>query len=374
MTCRSEKTPLLIHIGYPKALSTWLQTHLFKPEQGYVAIMDPVAVQLNLIDPTPFKFEPRKVQVYASEKIALLRPMEIPIISSEALAGNPFCGGYNARELADRICSTFPKAGVLIIIREQRAMIRSLYSSMISWGMPHSLKRILDPPDTRLGPQFTYDYLEYDRLVTYYQDRVGHDRVKVLPFESFSIDPAGFVRAIHKFSENHPALTAADSLSPLYRRRSNPGRTLLNLLVQRWLNYFLVSNTFNYAGLFKDSSRATLRRIKSCRRRERWFPGLTANWFEKGFQKKVLRHTRGRFAASNRRLEQLIGLSLNAYGYELTADYIHDSAQNQPGRDISANHENGLGNEPRRDFYQRQSRVKAGSTGPMTCSANRPCL
>jgi hypothetical protein len=51
----------LIHIGYHKALFSWMQKHLFLSECGFVTIMGPLAVRVEIIDPTPFALEAKKV-------------------------------------------------------------------------------------------------------------------------------------------------------------------------------------------------------------------------------------------------------------------------------------------------------------------------
>ncbi len=279
--------------------------------------MNPVVVQLNLIDPPPLAFEPTRVNGFLNDSIPPGRIGDrIPVVTSEALSGNMFCGGYNGKELSDRLRQVFPEGRILIIVREQRTMLRSLYSSFISWGMPHSIDRYLNPVDGRKVPQYNPSYLQYDRLVTYYFRLFGERNVLVLCFEQFAENPKRFVRSICDFSKNAAfSQNALDSLP--FDKRVNKGRILMNLMLQRWLNYFFVANGFNYSGLFKDTSATARKRLNACKRRNDLFPRFMHNWFEKTFEKKIIEKTKGLFGESNRNLSQIMKVDLASYGYDV---------------------------------------------------------
>jgi hypothetical protein len=308
--------PPLIHIGYPKCISSWLQQHLFQPQYGYTTVMNPVLVQLNLIDPVPLAFDPAHMEKFLNDRVTSeIIGDRIPVITSEALSGNMFCGGYNSKELANRLFEIFPEGKVLIIVREQKSMIRSLYSTIVSWGMPHSIERLLAPVDARKIPQYNSVYLQYDRLVSYYRNLFGEGNVLVLCFEQFKEDAARFIQSICDFS-NNSHMTASLMATLPFHSRANVSRILVNLFFQRWYNYFLVSNAANYSGLFKDTPEATMKRLRDCRRRNKRFPKFMATWFEKDFKDKVREKTQGQFRESNRRLSQIMNVDLGSYGYE----------------------------------------------------------
>ena len=60
----------------------------------------------------------------------------VPVLSDETLCGDPFQRRYNGGDVADRIHQTFPRAKVLIGIREQKAMAISSYREFIFLGEP----------------------------------------------------------------------------------------------------------------------------------------------------------------------------------------------------------------------------------------------
>lgn len=306
--------PVLVHVGFPKALSSWLQKQWFVQQHGYLTVMDPVAVQLKLIDPSPFAFDPHAGLLEIESRRAGQSPDLVPVITSEALSGNMYCGGFNGRECIDRVAQLAPQARVLLIVREQRQLIRSLYKSLVTWGMPHSIGRVLAPVDSRLSPQFNLDFLRFDQRLEYYHQLFGAERVKVLAYESFEENPARFLSQISAFAGVAESHLDQASQAPA-KRRVNSGQTLANLYLQRWQNYFFLSGPFNYSGLFLPTDARWQKRVARSKRNP--LPAFMDNWFEAGFARQVKASTAGEFSASNRRLQELSGLDLSLYGYEL---------------------------------------------------------
>ncbi|HSC75792.1 MAG TPA: sulfotransferase [Pseudomonadales bacterium] len=306
-------TPL-IHIGFPKALSSWMQKSLFKPEQGFINVLDSLHTTIGLIDPTPFCFDEALCIRFIEEALKKNAGTNnlVPVCSAEALIGNPYCGGYNAKQNADRLKQLFPDARILLIVREQRQLMRSLYKTMVVWGMPHSIKRLLNPKDTSLAPQFNLDFLRFDLATAYYQQLFGRDNVLVMPYEAFIDDPKHFMLTILQHAQCSP--TPAFERLP-WKKRVNKNQPLISLYLQRLRN-LLLSSPFNYAGPLASTEAQVHKRIK--RSKNNSFPAFTNNWFEDDFRQTVSTVFSGQFAASNTRLQQLTGLDLAAYGYEIT--------------------------------------------------------
>ena len=189
----------LIHIGYPKALSSWLQKELFIPEMGFWPAMRPLSVQRRFIDPAPFFYRSEPIGKWLRDQLSEDKSL-VPVISSESLSGNMRHGGYNAEQLARRISDTFSEPKILCIIREQKQLIRSLYSEVVKWGMPHSIANFLQPNRFRIAPQYRHEYLQFDGLVAHYQQRFGVENVLVLPYEMFCHTPGQFVDRVSTFS------------------------------------------------------------------------------------------------------------------------------------------------------------------------------
>ncbi len=311
------ETPL-IHIGFPKAASTWLQKYLFQPDQGYIKIMNPIDAQLNLIDPPALSFEPQTVHAFLRKQIKQRDPQErsIPVITSEALSGKPYGGGYNRKELADRLKTIFPQARVLIIVREQKSMILSLFKLVVNWGLPHSLAQFLNPIDPRIAPQFNYDYLCYDKVVAYYQLLYGKKNVLVLPFEQFKMDPASFIGALKYFSPHQDKLPKNATPLP-YDAKVNISPPITHLILRHWINYYLLKTPFNYSGPITNQKGFLFRCIKYSLGIQKFLPDAVNRHIKDKYKSYIKTQTLGKFGESNRALEKLIQTDLSQYGYDV---------------------------------------------------------
>lgn len=202
--------PTLLHLGYPKASSTWLQDRLFKfPEMGFWPIFPEKAdrARLNrlLVYPEGYgSFDPALAEEYADRLAARPRADLVPVISAESLVGTEIDPNRAVgRLIAERLKELVPEARVLIIIREQVSMIRSRYLYYVRGGGTLPLKRFIERPEmfeTRAWTGCYLDYFKYDSLVAYYQSLYGASQVLALPLELLRRDPQAYVEAIRSFS------------------------------------------------------------------------------------------------------------------------------------------------------------------------------
>ena len=125
----------------------------------------------------------------------------VPVLSDETLCGDPFQRRYNGSDVADRIHQVFPRAKVLIGIREQKAIAVSSYREYIFEGGTLSLTDFIGTGHESLSytPILREDFLTYDLVVNYYQELYGPENVLVLPIERLQRDRSGFVQSILDF-------------------------------------------------------------------------------------------------------------------------------------------------------------------------------
>ncbi|HUE92483.1 sulfotransferase domain-containing protein [Pseudomonas sp.] len=310
----------LVHIGYPKSLSKWLQKNLFIPEMGFIKCLNPELVHELLVSKKPFQFDCQAIQGKVNFAIArankILPPPQaiqlVPVVTSEALVGNMFCGGFDAELLAQRLVHSFPQAKILIVVREQRQMIRSLFSTAVAWGIPHKIEDFLSPRDENIAPQFSCEYLFYDALVSYYQEIFSKDRVVVVPYELFKSDPAAFVG---KIMQLYPTTYNSVNFSNLpFNAVVNQGQTAIETNAQRFLNSCFLRTPFNYSGWFND--RDSWRLVRNTWRAPLSKTNYLVSCLETRLAKKIERLTMGRFSDSNKRLSQLTGMDFSAFGYQ----------------------------------------------------------
>jgi hypothetical protein len=301
----------LIHVGYHKAASTWLQSALFGDPRTGFARVPRLEILERLVLAPPFGFDAAAVRAAFAPALDQARAGAlVPVLSHERLSGNPHSGGYDARLLADRLAECFPDARVLIVIREQRSMIASVYKQYVTEGGAQSLHRYLHPPTAGRArvPLFRFGFFEYDALIGYYQTRFGGERVLVLAFEELRHAPRAFVERVAAFA----GVAAPEEIS---WRPANVGLSALAAALKRPANRVLVRDRLNPLGWSERAGvQVTLRRAVEAV--ERRLPAALRERCERRLAEQVAAEVGGRYRESNRRTRELTGLDLAAFGYD----------------------------------------------------------
>lgn len=312
-------SPVLVHVGYHKAASTWLQRELFVDRTGYRWLgkrprSHPVR---RLVRERPLEFDADDVRRAFEPLIADAEQAGlVPVVSFERLSGHPFSGGFDVDLVGERVAQVFPDARVLIVVREQRSMILSTYKQYVQVGGAAPLRHFLDPPVGRSlrVPLFDARYFEYDHLVRHYDGLFGAERVLTLPFELFVRDGRAFVERIAELGGRPIAEDAVESLR--FRRRSNRARSALTIAAVRRLNRFTPHTELNPAPAAEWRSAARL--SEWLQRTEALDRRLTRE-LEARSQERLRRAVADwagdRYAESNRRLADLIGVDLATLGW-----------------------------------------------------------
>jgi len=298
----------LLHIGLHKTGTTWLQEGLFAPQAGaFEPMLSAVEAVHLLVRPHPFEWRGGEVATRLHELAdASCRTGRIPVLSCEALSGNPHTGGWWSGLVADRLAEALPQARILIVVRRQAEMLASTWRQFVLRGGTRSAPRYLrEDPQRRLLPGFRFGHFEYDRLVEAYQGRFGPAQVKVLAFERLRSDPEGFVAEIVRFAEAPPH---RGPLPP----PANRGLSALALACLRRGNRLLRRDELNPAAPVRiDAWPHLIRRLDDLLLRR------LADRAEQRLAECAAAAAEGRFAASNARLAARTGLDLAALGYEL---------------------------------------------------------
>jgi hypothetical protein len=309
---------LLIHIGYHKTGTNWLQRRFFSdPSTGYRWLgkrpgSHPVR---RFVRDRPFEFDPASVQAALDPLLAEAREAGlVPVISLERLSGSALSGGYDSREIAERLHRVFPEGRILVAVREQRSMIVSTYKGYVQQGGTAPLAHFLDPPRSRSArvPLFDARYLEYDRLIAYYRSRFGADQVLALAFDQFVEDGRGYVERIAAFAGRPIPVEVLDRLP--YGHRENVRTTSISTLaVVRRLNRLGPRTDVNPVPLAESKLAARL-----IDRLVRTDPlGARSKTAEERLRRQADDWAGDRYAASNARLAELIGVDLARYGWRV---------------------------------------------------------
>ena len=320
-----------MHIGYHKTGSTWLQLHVFRSKElGFALCGGGRKVKRHIVVPHELDFDPdrcrqRFVPRFEREAAAGL----VPVLSAERLCGDVGFGAYDSVLLADRLASTFPEAKVLIVIREQLAMLFSTYQQYVRRGGVLPLERYLNRPPAHEWAHpwpCRLQHFEYDLLIEHYRQRFGRTNVLALPYELFREDAVEFVRRIGDFTGARAKPDAEKRLPAA--SVANPSIAAGTVTLKRYLNHVVREQTNPWAPIGSDG---TLGRASA------FVPAL-GNALPRSFHARIEGQMRAqiadavgtRYAASNARTEQLANLTLRGYGYQLDSPLDRDPRRASP--------------------------------------------
>lgn len=185
----------LIHIGFPKTGSTFLQKYfLDHPLLKYLPDQLSEYDKTGVINLDSFCEELDYKSVLSSEQLSVW-------------SGGTYNGDsesdrldYDSQQqqkyVAEALLESIPNAGILIVIRSPRSVLVSVYSQYISKGGTEDFVSFLN----RLGGKICRLY-NYQYIIEMYQAVFGHNKVLVLPFELLVADSGSFLRVIEEFFE-----------------------------------------------------------------------------------------------------------------------------------------------------------------------------
>lgn len=234
---------ILVHIGFPKTATTWLQKHVFSnTELGFISpwgVRSGLAIDQFVLS-SPFHFDPENSRnTFLEGAEGTLAEGLVPVLSEETLVGDPTSGKYWGKTAADKIFQTFPTARIIISIREQRSFILSAYKQYTLGGGTASIDRFLGLGNAVLRPGFEgicqRNSLEYDRVISYYQSLFGKQNVIVLVYEELRSNPDRYLDRLFRFAG---VATSSPSSAPT-ERPVHVGQKGLTLHVRRFGNRYV---------------------------------------------------------------------------------------------------------------------------------------
>jgi len=306
---------MLIHIGYHKTGTSFLQRNLFfcDPPDHFFApwtVVSGEAVE-HFVLTHPCRFDPAAVRAEFEARIAGNGRALVPLISHQDLCGYALYGRYYGHEVAMRLHQTFPTAKILITIREQKSLLRSLYSQYVRQDGEWPIETFIGTGAERPGhrPICRLDHFEYDLLADCYAQLFGTDEVLVLPYEILKSDPIKFQQCIYEFA-------GISGAAPREFKPENVGFGALSLRLMRTLNK-VVQLPPDWNGEWKNVPLTVRTRNKLCKIVNSMIPKSWHQREEKRLRAFVNSRTAGYFKSSNQRLQRLCKFDLAALGYDM---------------------------------------------------------
>jgi hypothetical protein len=303
-------TPLLIHIGYHKTATTWMQTKLFQPVQGYRMLADHDEIFAHAVRPHGLMFTPDAMRALIAERCAGLPEGHVAVVSSEILSGHPFFGGQMSDTYAHRLKAIAPDAKILISIRAQLKILASVYMQYVLRGGTLPCDRFFAGTDWPGFFGFEQAHFEYDRLVALYQSLFGAENVYVMTQESLQADMEAASTALAAFADN----SAYSGLTEAAREVRGASYPEYTVGVHRRLNHFYRSPVTPGPFLSLDPTGYRMRRRAISLLRRAPFSTLFKG--KRPVTDYVRKTYAGQFAASNARLAALISHPIDLSAYE----------------------------------------------------------
>lgn len=186
----------VIHIGYHKTASTFLQNNLFPYiDVNYAFMANRNRDILNNIETKDFKIELHNE--YMNELFGE-KKYNVDLISHEALSGFPDGKRPEASFIiADNLKKIYPDAKILIVLRNQFDYILSFYTYRVAVkGEEYRSFKIFLKKAEKKG---LFKKMIYHELVDYYIKLFGHENILLIPMEVLRSDENTFLKDITNF-------------------------------------------------------------------------------------------------------------------------------------------------------------------------------
>lgn len=312
----TDRADPLVHIGFPKTATTFLQRQVFgvdpeirplgRPDPGYDADDNGLRYHLLRADTATFDARIPVLRTLTARAGAGARARQ-PVLSDEHMATGRLTSPVatqTAATILDRVHALWPTAHVLIVVRRQSALLRAVHRNELRMAR------------TRMGPDAWLDSLkrdsaravlhafDFEALIATASTIFGPDRVHVALYEDMAHRPEHFAQTLgaavgipsdrcreHLRMPTVNATSAAEDLYLAVRRRV-PG------------------------ALRRSAILRPLRRVVSLQRvhamGSRWLPTAAP---KAGFSARNEQFLNDFFAASNTALAERLGRDLGALGY-----------------------------------------------------------
>jgi hypothetical protein len=232
-------TAALIHVGYQKAASTWLQHDVF-PIVPDVEVLTGTNLTLALLE---LKWN-RQWDADPTRSLFVGETGRTVLLSDENLCGDAWRRVDNLERNLDRLAEVYPDgARVLALVRRQQDALVSLHAQYVRMGGAADIEQFATS-DTR--PGYDPDHLRYDRLCDAIVDRFGPRSLTVVPMELLRTDLPRFWGALSAWS--------GSSVRPdgIEHEPRNTRESADDLRRMRVWNRYVRRSEFSPRGLLRD--------------------------------------------------------------------------------------------------------------------------
>lgn len=305
--------PALLHIGYPKTATSYLQEHVFSNSDFGMGLAGGTDNRSYLIKwlktDDPYRFDPEAVAEEMEQLEAPVRKLGlVPVWSEETLLGNPMTRDYHGAWMLERLRALGKPFKILITIRRQQDMCLSAYREYLKFQR-HSLRDFIGTGQEPMSfrPILDPEYLRYDVAAGRWSDAFQSENVLVLPQEQLRSQPEDYVQALASF-----AGVAAPPVPSPERRNVGLGGTAL--LFARVLNACFVRSPLSQSPSISE---------RVMRKAYRVINKLSPRWLDRRIEARWRTEIDARYAGlfddGNRQLAETMNQDLGKLGYSISA-------------------------------------------------------
>jgi hypothetical protein len=217
---------VIVHVGYPKTATTWLQDEYFPKIDNFDYLVDRWLLYRLIFESDSFLFNPEETRAIIKSNLQ----KENIILSSELLTTSLTFGwhyGNYSIACANKLKRTYPNAKIVIFIRRQQSLICSSYQQYVKNGGTFGFKKWLYS-----GKVFRFEHLLFDMLIDYYTSLFGSNNVKVYLYEDFKNNNQSFLERFNK------DLGLEVDLKKVNFNPINKGLRVLSMPLMKMVNHF----------------------------------------------------------------------------------------------------------------------------------------
>lgn len=226
----------IVHIGFPKTATTFLQKSVFPYIHGvnYVDYHTSVEILSPLIYLDELDYNGDTIQAELDDCCK----QGINLFSFEGLCGAPFIYKGLGRSWIPKRLRYLGFSKVIITIRDQVSVIDSLYRQYILQGGVMRFNDFLnkDGKWNLYTRSFNLEYLNYFKLISLYKSEFGDSNVLVLTHENLLKNEQNFVSRIVEFIQ--PKQESID----FSREKNNTSLSNLSINLLRIVNHFIFTS------------------------------------------------------------------------------------------------------------------------------------
>lgn len=301
---------LLIHPGFHKTATTWLQQVVFSDDRRFRSLLSHEEISDILLLPREHAFDPDEARSLIEAKRHSQRPGIPDVISGEILSGNIMSGSRERFLAADRIAALNLPAKILLTVRAQVPIANSIYKQYVKRGGRLGLRDFLTFKQEPGYFWFDPGALNFDELARYYAQSFGEQNVLVLPQELLKKDRSKFLRLLFDFAgveTDH----ADDDLKTAPAAGVSPPAS--GLAIIRFANTFRPS-------VFNPSPPSLMNHFGHALQSVGYRWKIGQREAEQKMKREIKELLEGRFRESNAKLQQFAPVDLGSLGYEMPRD------------------------------------------------------